>query len=301
MPGQSPKAERLKEEAGDRELPYISKSRLKSFVTCPRKFFIKYIIGMPTEDNYHLRKGTHLHSLFEEFYEEIERARRGEMGDAEDLTPLIDYIPSPRTDLLWGPFKQHVSSFLEFEARRMKAAYGIDDYMPQSIEEEMWLDNTPLLDNTPWFGYTDLIVNSWTIPEVDADTGVTIVDFKTGKTPDKQYRDEGIHLENEFYGIIAESKGYNVTGLVGYYPQNDDVIATTPNQSRYRKVVESVEEMVSIDDQEDAPKDEQPLCKWDEGEENQCDFYSTKPWADPSEGECDSTWGQEHGLGPNYV
>lgn len=308
-PGQSDKRSRLQEDCPDGKLPYISKSRVKTWVTCPRKFYFRYILGIRAEDNIHLTKGRRIHEAFEIAYENaIPTAEEG-------LFPnMVEALPG-RKSRLWSRWRQHIIGWLGWEADRMMAVDDPRDWIPVGIEEELWMDNPDdvlgLEGSPPLMGFADLIVESKSLPQVEANHGVTIVDFKTGSIPDPQYRDKGIFLEGTFYRLLFEDMfDREVTGVAGYYPYDDDVqsdelVVTPPSEDRRAFLLDTIQEMIDADhsNPDDYPKTEQPLCHYGHGG---CDFYSGPDemgpaHADLSEGECDSKWGTPSGPGPNYM
>jgi len=320
MPDQSQAIEDAKKAAESdqwRPLPYISKSRLKTYVTCPMKFWFKYIEGRKTDATFYTARGTEVHRTYEHFYENVSER----LSEAFESRTLSQYLPGKETGhgrrgaADWAdhmdPF---ISSFLRFEKRRReevleKAAnvnadaatdIGVEWWEPVGIEEEGWLDydwNDPRW-NVPLMGFADLIVWSASLPDdiVEAKHGVTILDFKTGSVPDPQYRDEGIYLEQEFYATIFEQtmEDHKVTGVAAYYPKSDTTIGAPLSDDRREYMDQKLHEMVALSfhgDQGHFPIDEQPLCAWSNSNgEGMCDFY----------GDCDSMWGLPEFNGPTY-
>jgi hypothetical protein len=72
--------------------------------------------------------------------------------------------------------------------------------------------------------------------------------------------------------------------VAGYYPKNDDLIVSPLKAERRAKIRQVVHEMQAVSGTDPAHLeiDEQPLCKWDEGTENQCSYYDM----------CSSRWGE---------
>lgn len=294
-----------------RPLPYISKSRLKTYVTCPMKFYFTYILGRRGPPTFYTARGTEVHRAYENFYENVQQ----ETLEAFWSRTLSKYLPGTETGhgrrgaADWAdhmdPF---IRNFLKFEKRRREAALDYADgsqtlaaqlWEPVAVEAEGWYDyewNDPRW-NVPLMGFADLIANSCTIPEVEADEGITIVDFKTGSVPDEQYREKGIFLEGEFYATIFENmdpRPGTVTAVAGYYPKTDTLIATPLSESRRMYMRRKLHEMVALSfhaEKEWFPVDEQPLCAWSNSRgDGMCDHYA----------DCDSTWGLPVHRGPTY-
>lgn len=292
-PGHSEKATRLAENCDTPGFEYISKSRLTTFETCPRKFAIQYVAGHRPEETYPMRKGTALHGAFEDYYLALNQVD-GELPGLATLLPHTTTWP-------WGPFAQeHVLNFLDFEAERLSSVPALSVFTDVRVESELWWDEPTVDDSPPWFGYVDAIYPAESFPWTDHDTGYVVADFKTGKTPKERYRETGIYLELEFYRILAEQTDIDVVAMAGYYPQANDVLVVEPSASRENTVFDLVEDMLSLrgEDPNNVEKDEQPLCNWGRG---MCDFYRHgKEDADAWEGQCDSTWGLSNGKGPTY-
>jgi len=308
MPSETERITQAREEAeGDpmRPLPYISKSRLKEYVTCPMKFYFTYILGHRGDATFYTARGTQVHRAFENFYENVQE----DLLTAFNSARLSQYLPGKETGhgrseaADWAdhmmPF---ITNFLKFEKRRQNRCQKHADerqWNPVGIEEEGWLDyewNDPRW-NVPLMGFADLVVRSASLPDnkVKANHGVTILDFKTGSVPDPQYREEGIYLEQEFYATIFEqTMDHEVTGVAAYYPKSDTTIGAELSKSRRDFMDQKLHEMVALSfhaEKEWFPIDEQPLCAWsNEKGDGLCDHYA----------DCESEWGLKHFGGPTY-
>ncbi|ELY47352.1 RecB family exonuclease [Natronorubrum sulfidifaciens] len=281
MPEQSDVLAELRDETEDGELPYISKSRITTYKTCPRKFYLTYIKGLRTPDTYYTKRGRQVHEAYERYYENVLEHYEATGEIPEDLTEML-----PSDVSLWADWIElYISNFILFEQDRLAEAATPEEYLPVAVEAEGWdWEQSP-----PWMGYADVIVNASSVPQVDRDSGVVIVDFKTGKTPDPKYRDDGIFLEGEYYAVLFEEQ-LDVAAVAGYFPMNDDFVVSPLDSERRERIYQYVEEMTASDDLENFPIKEQPLCKWKPDDDCQCDFYSI----------CPSTWGQPGGPGPTY-
>lgn len=277
-----PSEERLEEG-----LDYVSKSRLKTYKTCPRKFYLKYWCENRPPSNEAMRKGSHLHETFEVWHERvIEYVERLDKFPEEPWTLLPDWFSIKYLDPFMG-------NFWKFERERQDRADSLQEYLPVSLEEQGWLDDPPSGD-IPWMGAADAIVRSSTLPGFDGD-GVVILDYKTGKVPDEQYRDEGIWLEQTFYEYLFENK-YDVDGVAAYYPKADELI-TCDNTDRFKEDVKQTAlalQQPPTEGGENFPMEEQPLCFYGHGS---CFFHERGE----SEGTpCASSWGKKGGCGPTY-
>jgi len=282
------------------KLAHVSKSRVKTYLQCPRKFYAKYWCENRSPGSYHTTKGSRIHRAYEDFH-----------------LNLIDYVethgvrPDSFAQLMgdWRDYHQwsdpHIKNFWMFEEDRwdlsMEAArqdkldgddrktrkIALDYWLPIGVEVEGRLEKPPTGD-IPWMGYADAVLHAASVPDVEADEGVIILDYKTGKTEDEKYRDEGIYLEGEFYGWLFEemnSFDQKVSAVAGYYPQNDDlVVSPYPDFDRRNTILDAVEGMQQPPDIENYEYEEQPLCHYGKG---RCFYYN----------ECPSTWGLSGGSG----
>ena len=282
MPAQTNRVLELREGVEQGEIPYISKSRVKKWLTCNEKFNYSYLKGYKEPETRYMRRGTIVHEAFEDYYEAAERFVEAE-GRTPTVPEMVDLLPESRR---WADYTEpYITHFLLFEARRAENAPTPEDWLPVAVEAEEWLED-PLDygdDAIPWMGYADAIYPASAFPEVDGDDGVVIVDFKTGKTPNPKYRDEGIYLEGEYYAMLFASE-WDVAGVAGYYPKNDDLIVSPLKPERRAKIRQVVHEMQAVSGTDPAHLEinEQPLCYWDEGEGNHCPYYDM----------CASRWGE---------
>jgi len=259
---------------------YLSKSRLKTWVTCPRKFYFKYVLGIETPTTESMIRGTDIHELFELYYEKAQEYSENNTEPPDSLFNLLNLEEHDNWQDYLDPYLSH---FLGFERRRWNNAKNMDDWVPIAVEDEMWKElysNVPVL-----MGYADVMLPaaSFTTEDVPQDEGCVLVDFKTG-TPNKNYMSHengGVKLDLSYYALLFESK-YNIVAVGAYYPKTDTLVTSSLQQER-RDFVEKISREISEADEDnikDYPIEEQPLCAWGEGEDNRCAFYD----------ECESTW-----------
>ena len=281
MPTQSDRLTSLRDSTPKGELPYISKSRLTKYVKCPEQFRYSYVQGLKEPGTIYTRRGTIIHEVLEDYYYAVE-AYVEETGEfPEDLVAFL-----PEWDR-WADYSEpYITNFINFEYARMEVSPDPETWLPVGIEAESWLED-PLPDREgrqpPWMGYADAIYDDRSVPGVESAGGVVITDFKTGKTPKKQYRDEGIYLEGEYYAVLFEQE-WDVTAVAGYYPKGDDLIISPLKESRREFIYETIAEMLDMMDADEPhwPINETPLCKWGPGKDEQCSYYDI----------CSSVWGE---------
>lgn len=283
MPDRSNKVERLNEEAGQYELPYISKSRVKQWLENPEHFRLKYLEGIEEPETQAMRRGSDIHETFEAYYNNQDQA--GPATDAIDLLPDHE---------LWADYTEpYITNFLAWEMMRKEEVDGIlSEYAPVSVEEEHWRDPVLGIEGEPeWMGLADAILPAAGVPDIETDEGVVVVDFKTGKVPDPQYRSPGIYTELEYYVMLFEDK-YPVVGAGAYYPRENEFILQ-PEMEEYREdVIEAVREMVqatrSYEGDTQFETNEGPLCKWGMDDDQESAFYgvcSQCTWGVPANNE----------------
>lgn len=290
MPSETNKIQIKKEEAQEGELPYISKSRLLTYVKCPRNFYYTYVLGRRAEETDAMRQGTRVHYTYEVYYENVIDYYLAPPGEGYEIGEGLPDCPKdltrflPDDVLLWADWTDMISSFIAWELERAEEADTVEEWLPVGVEEEGWLEREGEPD---WMGFADVIVPSSSIEEVSGNDGVVIVDFKTGKTPDEDYRDDGIYLQGEYYGLIFEEE-YEIDGVAGYYPKNHDFLIQEPDPERILKVSNTIEEINELMDStppsmnpemEDFGISPGALCHWGDGK---CDNYD----------DCDSDWGK---------
>lgn len=291
-------------EMRENGLEHVSKSRVKTYLQCPRKFYLLYWCENRTPGSYHTTKGSRIHRAYEDFHNNLIEYVDEHEDRPETFSPLMEN---------WRDYHQwlspHVANFWMFEETRWELAleygikqfqslddprdgksvkeYALDVWLPIGVEVEGRLEKPPAGD-IPWMGYADAVLHAATVPGVEKDEGVVIVDYKTGKVEDEKYRDEGIYLEGEFYGWLFEedeSFDHKVVAVAGYYPQADElVVSPYPDYERRNTILSAVEGMQEAPDLENYEYDEQPLCHYKKG---RCFFYN----------ECPSQWGVSGGSG----
>ena len=290
MPTQSDKLTTLREQAAPGEIPYISKSRLLKFKKCPEQFRWSYIQGLREPETTAMARGTAIHETFEDFYHNVTE-HVNEVGTFPE--DLVAFLPDSTR---WADYTEpYISNFINFERRRWKAVneYGapsVEDllylWLPAAIEAEAWVDEPwEDYDGPPWMGYADAIYWAPSVPGAEGGyDDVVIIDHKTGKTPIEKYRDEGIYLQGTYYRLLFEQDGYSVSGVGGYYPKKDDLILSPLSEERVALVYELVAELLRLSRTDQSPWElnEQPLCKWGAGDDEQCSFYDI----------CGSRWGE---------
>lgn len=267
---------------------YLSKSRLKTWVSCPRKFYYNYVQQVETEETESMVRGTKIHELIEAYYENAqEYSEENEEPPTTMFTLLDDSVHEDWRDYL-DPYLAH---FLGFERRRWDNVDNIDDWTPIAIEEGMYeqvFDDIP-----PLTGYADALLpaSSFDDSDVSDNGGSVLVDFKTGEPKSEKYRSHengGVQLDLAYYKVLFESD-FDIRSVAGYYPKTDTLVVSTVEEEKERFVQEIAEKISKADEDnpEDYPLKMGPLCAWGEDEDQRCEFYDQCPstWAVPIDNE----------------
>jgi hypothetical protein len=284
MPDRSDRLLDTADAAGEYELPYISKSRIMQWIKNPEHFRLKYLEDIREPETDAMVRGTRIHESFEQFYENGGVGRK-----AGHLDAGVEALPADRQ--LWADFVEpYITNFLTWETDRWDHVGGnVDQYVPVGIEEEHWRDEVLGIEGEPeWMGIADAIFHASSVPSVDEDDGVIIVDFKTGSVPDEQYRGDGIYTELEYYMLLFEDK-YNVVAAGAYYPRENELLIHRPAEQQRDLIIESAAEMIreveAYDGDTKFEGKEGPLCKWGFSDDEESAFYgvcSQCTWGAPA-------------------
>ncbi len=185
-----------------------SYSRISTFLQCPKKYEFTYIQNLPKQMNNALIKGSKVHSIFENIdtfikYKQTKSNNTSKLGF--NNTTLVENVNSSKLEnnILINPkllntFEtQEYSSIVE---NFIKSPLGELLKYPNSREVEIFLDKdfNPALKDKYFVGYIDRV--NFT------NTGIEIIDFKTGKYKDIKYQDFN---QLGLYGIYVMKK-YNL-------------------------------------------------------------------------------------------
>lgn len=262
---------------------YLSKSRLKTWINCPRSFYYKYVEEIDTPETEAMVRGTDIHAIIEDYYENAieDNNKNGEIPDI--LFELFE--PEEYDD--WDKYvSPYITNFIGFERRRLENAdRNLDDWLPRGIEEKA--EKNLLGQNIPIsMGYADALLPaaSFNPHYITENEGEVMVDFKTGDDKSDKYRSVehgGVELDLTFYKMLFEDE-FNIVAVAAYYPKTDTLFTSKITDEQREFVEERMEEISQANPTniEDYPTKETPLCAWGEGENNRCEFYE----------QCESTW-----------
>lgn len=309
----------VSDQKRERGLKYVSKSRIESYIQCKFKFFLKYWCQHRPPGTMATERGGQIHEAFEIFHENLMDYIEEHEEIPERFTPLM-----PDGYELTSQWLDFVGSFWEFELRRMDEATRTlnfafdrlpggavdfdeelrDAWTPLEVEAEFWLGEPPddyeyadpdhvnpdgpPVGDIPWMGKADVILNSASVPGVTG-SGVTIIDYKTGKCPTIKYEGapfldevmDGKFRQCEYYGWMAEDV-YDVDAVGIYYPRDDELVVGEYGVQERRFDIKNaalgMQERPEELDEDGVPAnfgfEPQNLCHWDSG---MCHFYNICP------------------------
>jgi putative RecB family exonuclease len=181
----------------DQPLPKsLSPSRLADFQACPRRYQYASVERIPQPASYATAKGRFVHYVFEQLFlqpgEErtIERAR-------EFIEPAVEVILTNdvRSEI---SMDEEMLARLVIETEVIIAKYFAMEDPSQVTSEGVELRLGVTVEGAPLFGILDRL-------DRDADGGLTIVDYKTGGMPNRNY-DSQTFANAELYAALCAAK-----------------------------------------------------------------------------------------------
>src|SRR5271154_2771793 len=174
----------------------LSPSRLSDFQACPRRYQHGSVERLPQPASYASAKGRFVHYVFEHLFllgnseRTIERAREfGAPAQVEILTPEV------RVEI--GLDEAILAKLLSETDAIIESYFAMEDpttINSEGVELRLGVD----VDGTPLFGILDRL-------DRDADGTLTIVDYKTGSLPNRNY-DSQTFANAELYAALCEAK-----------------------------------------------------------------------------------------------
>ncbi len=143
-----------------------SYSRVNSYNTCPRMFFLQYIESVSQNGNFFADWGLYIHSLLEQYYKKelaiYELVGQYENGYEESITHQAP--PNKYVDLSVSYYNTGKEYFENFEDK-------YEDHKILGVEDEIKID----IDGRKFTGYIDLNTLS-------TDDGIYVIDNKSKKS-----------------------------------------------------------------------------------------------------------------------
>jgi putative RecB family exonuclease len=174
----------------------LSPSRLADFQTCPRRYQHASIERIPQPATYATAKGRFVHYIFEHLFllpadeRTIERARGlVESAKTEILTDDVRLeidLDETTLERMLAETESIITRYFEMEDPSTVASEG--------VELRIGVD----VAGAPLFGILDRL-------DRDPDGSLTIVDYKTGKLPNRNY-DSQTFANTELYAALCEAE-----------------------------------------------------------------------------------------------
>lgn len=173
----------------------LSKSKVNSFMMCPRKFKYESIDEVPRpepEEDSPLQVGLNVHSIFEKFTKEYTVEQIKEMSANQKYKILHTYDENNK-------YNNHILNFIDFITGVVN-----DDYEIYSVEQYIYNEKYD------FSGILDLVLKKG--------DEIVIIDYKTGKPKSiSQY-----HMELSYYIYLFESEtGLKVTYAGIYFSKEN--------------------------------------------------------------------------------
>ncbi len=253
-----------------------SPSSILDYKQCPRKFFYKYILRLPTKPNIHLVRGGIVHSVLEKFFdlslEVIQTAgfhkpllslfKREWQARHHDLLKLslapeehTFYFEDSSLMLInWAnQFSQKVSQ-LQDQGLDFKMSFN----QLKPVEKELRLESK----EHGLKGFVDVVE--------EKDGQLRIMDYKTSK---RTQMSESHKLQLALYSLLYQTVHQKKPDEIGIYflKGNEEVIPVTNDLIEAARLeLEQIHLLTQSDSIKDYPKKPGPLCKFRSG---QCEFY----------------------------
>jgi len=255
-----------------------SPSSINTYKQCPRKYYYRYLLNLPTLPSIHLARGKITHSVLEDFFS-IEVSSLSNENFLFELNIIMheifkkywkDHLPKLRMfdlsqvqldfynqetmEMLDGWFDDFKSKIIEkSKTTTIKDAFKslIPEREVQYLNEEYGVQ-----------GYIDAIYRS--------DNEVILMDYKTSK---KKHISDEYYLQLAIYAFLYKLKHKQLPTKVGihFLKHGEELIDADESLVNYaQEEVELIHIKTESKDMADYPKKPSPLCKWATG---QCDYY----------------------------
>jgi len=233
----------------------ITKSSLGSFDWCPKKYDFSYIQRLPQDQTEAMRKGTILHNIREDFFNDFDIKKAENMTSDEvyeycvQLMPINDYLDMSLT-------------MAAFEAQRFveaRAEDKIEEFLPVCNEGKFDAEIIIRADTNPKHVLTrDYKIHIQGIIDriFQEESGYIPFEFKTGAWKDAPYKYSSMRKEMAFYKLLIENAEPEVlikNGLdpnIGvshwgwYYPASNFVFAEEAKKRTLTSVMKNIAKLI---------------------------------------------------------
>jgi len=239
------------------KLASLSYSQIDTFKACPLKYKYRYVLKVPTAPHHALTFGQSLHDTLRHFHQ---LEQQGDQPTLKDLLKLYrhhfnsaGYTSAAHRDKRFHSGKKALRQY--FQVYRQILG------QPLKLEENFRLH----IAGVPLVGKIDRIDKT--------DTGLEIVDYKTGQSKTKKQVD--IDEQLTIYALGArQALGLNVDSLSLYFLESNQKISTTRSSTdlkNYRHHLEAVVHQIKTSDFPATPGSPFP-CDF-------CEYNSICPFA----------------------
>lgn len=200
----------------------LSPSRVSSFTSCPLAFRFASLDNLPEPPSVHTTRGSLVHRALEIFFGTPADERDRDILDAALVTAFDEYRTHP--DLVDLGLDAAQMNEFELECRRL-----VDNYLhmedPRQINEiglELRLETT-LDSGLTLRGIIDRL-------ELDADGGLVVTDYKTGRAPGANYERTSL-ASMQFYALLCrEVLDRTPSSIRLMYLKSRETITATPTE-----------------------------------------------------------------------
>jgi CRISPR/Cas system-associated exonuclease Cas4 (RecB family) len=250
-----------------------SPSSINTFNQCPRKYFYRYILKLPTKTSIQLIRGKIAHSVLEDFFD----------ANVSNLTneTAEPYLRQSLQDLLMNHWQKQESEIQEFNLNPDQEKFYFAETMMmllnwfqqfmtkveqhQGTFQEVFKKLTPIREQR--YVSEEHYVQGFIDAIEDIDGRVHVTDYKTStnlKISDDYRLQLGIYalLYNEKHGRLPnQTSVYFLRHKPKYVAVDDDLLESVA------KSIEFVHTNTKSDNIDDYPLKPNNLCKW-------CDFHT---------------------------
>jgi putative RecB family exonuclease len=174
----------------------LSPSRLTDFQACPRRYQHASIERLPQPASYATAKGRLIHYVFENLFL-LEADQRTIERAQEYVTPAVDVILTDDVRLDIGLDEAMLTRLLSETEAILARYFEMEDpttVTSEGVELRLGID----VNGAPLYGILDRL-------DRDPDGSLTIVDYKTGALPNRNY-DSKTFANAELYAALCEAK-----------------------------------------------------------------------------------------------
>jgi len=203
----------------------LSASAIESYNSCPLRFKLERDWSIPGETTAALQYGAAVHLALKGYYDAVMAGRKPTLDDL--LASFADTMDSVAIEdayqarLYHMQGRVHLTSF--YDARAGEA--------PKVLSTERWFEIT----------IGDVLVRGRMDRIDEAEGGVHIVDYKTGKPKDDKVAEKSLQLG--IYALAAQQSGLKPVAMSFYNLEDNSLATTSPSKSDLVKIESQVQEV----------------------------------------------------------